>query len=335
MTPGDEPSITVFIPTWFGVDYLEPLLNSVLNQKIDKKFEILIYDTSSTDGTKEIIEQFAEKYDSIRWKTLTKEQYGHGRTRQQAAEDARGEFVVYLSQDAIPAHDRWLYEMVRPFEINKDIVAVMGKQDPRSNAFPLLKYEIQSVFSSFGPDNGVTLFYKDYFVVNQGQYDFISFYSDVNSAARRSILTGHIPYKDVNYAEDQLFGRDIIDAGLIKAFSPRGNVIHSNDMTLKQYAPRMFDETIGLRRSGIPVAVPSKKVVLKMTIKGIIRDTFKILRDSDYSWRRKLYWIVINPFFHIEKWKGVRRATLVSLDDTSANKYSLEHTKQSRFDSKS
>lgn len=323
---------TVFIPTWFGIDYIEALLKAVVRQKLDQPFEILIYDTSSTDGTQEVIKKFVDTHENIRWRVLTKAEYGHGRTRQRAAEDANGEIVVYLSQDAIPAHDKWLYEMIKPFEINDKIVAVMGKQQPRNNAFPLLKYEIQKVFSSFGPDLGTSIFYHDYFVENQGQYDFISFYSDVNSAARKSTLTGNIPYRDVDYAEDQLLGRDVIDKGLMKAFAPRGNVIHSNDMKLREYAARMFDEVMGLRRTGIAVEHPSLKVCAKLVVRGIAGDTVRIVSDHDYSWRRKLYWLVMNPFYHIEKWRGVRRASSAHIDDATNQAYSLEHRKQAKFD---
>lgn len=323
---------TVFIPTWFGINYIDDLLDAVVNQKLDQSFEILIYDTSSTDGTQEVIKKYVDAYKNIRWKVLTKEEYGHGRTRQRAAVDAKGEIVVYLSQDAIPTHDRWLYEMIKPFEISEQIVAVMGKQQPRNNAFPLLKYEIQRVFSSFGPDLGTSIFYNDYFVENQGQYDFISFYSDVNSAARKRTLMSGISYQDVDYAEDQLLGRDIINNGLIKAFAPRGSVIHSNDMQLREYALRMFDETTGLRRLGIIVEHPSLTVCTKLIARGIASDSIRIIYDQDYSWLRKLYWLVINPLYHFEKWRGVRRGTRAHLDDTTLRSYSLEHRKQVKFD---
>lgn len=317
---------TVFIPTWFGERYLEEVLDAVFKQKVPFKYEVLIYDTSSKDRTPEIIEKYAKKHKNLRHKTITKDEFGHGKTRNAAAHDAKGEIVVYISQDVTPAHNRWLYEMIKPFELSEEIVGVMGKQDPRPHCFPLLKSEIRSTFRNFGPDFGTTLFYKDDFVQDQSDYDAISFYSDVNSAARKSFLVGEIPYQDVPYAEDQLFGRDVIDAGYIKVYAPRGNVIHSNDMTLGEYKHRMFDETMGLRKIGIPVAVPGRKLILKMIIRGIIRDTLNISQDSQYSWKRKLYWLVMNPFFHVNKWRGIRLATLVSVDDRSAlNKYSLEH----------
>ena len=316
---------TIFLPTYYGEVYVDDVLRNIFRQKVDFEYEVLVYDTSSKDNTPEIIEKYAREHKNLRFKTITKDEYGHGKTRREAAFDAQGEIVVYLSQDAIPAHDRWLYEMVKPFSLNDKIAGVMGKQDPRPNCAPLLKNEIKSVFGNFGSDYGTTLFYKDDFVKDQSQYDFISFYSDVNSAARKSVITNDVPYKPVAYAEDQLLGRDLIDAGYIKAYAPRGNVIHSNDIRLRDYKARLYDETLGLRRSGIPVAKPSRKTIVKLTIKGVIKDSVKTIIDRDYSLKRKLYWLLMNPFYHIAKWRGVRLGASVSIDDEAPHtRYSLE-----------
>ncbi|OGL22498.1 rhamnosyl transferase [Candidatus Saccharibacteria bacterium RIFCSPHIGHO2_01_FULL_45_15] len=322
---------TIFIPTWFGEQYLDEVLTSIFRQKVPYNFEVLIYDTSSKDSTPAIIEKHAKKHKNLRHKTIAKSEFGHGKTRDAAAHDAKGEIVVYISQDVTPAHDRWLYEIVRPFEISDSIVGVTGKQDPRPHCIPLLKSEIRAVFRGFGPDFGTTVFYKDDFVKDQGTYDAISFYSDVNSAARRSFLTSTIPYQDVPYAEDQLMGRDIIDAGYKKVYAPRANVVHSNDMTLGEYKSRMFDETMGLRKIGIPVNIPSKKLITRMIIRGALKDCIHIIRDRDYSFKRKLYWLVMNPFFHVEKWRGVRLAAQVDMQDSARiNRYSLESIREQR-----
>jgi rhamnosyltransferase len=316
---------TVFIPTWFGEQHLDEVLEAIFKQKVDFDFEVLIYDTSSTDRTPEIIEKYAKLHTNLRHKTITKKEFGHGRTRNAAAHDAKGEIVVYISQDVTPAHNQWLYEMVKPFELNEKIVGVIGKQEPRPHSFPLLKSEIRSVFRGFGPDFGTTIFYKDKFVKDQGVYDAISFYSDVNSAARRSFIVNEVPYQDVQYAEDQLFGRDLIDAGYMKAYAPRGTVIHSNDMTVREYKHRMFDETMGLRKIGIPIATPSRKAVLKMIARGSARDTLHTIKDGQYSLKRKLYSLVVNPAYHVQKWRGIRLATKAELNDkASHDKYSLE-----------
>ena len=320
---------TVFIPTYNGEKYLADILDIVLVQEVDFDFEILVIDSGSTDDTLDIVRKYQAKHESIRFHQISNTEFGHGKTRNLAAQMANGEIVLYLTHDAVPSHNRWLHEMVRPFEINEKIVGVMGKQIPRPHCIPMLKSEINGVFAGLGPDFGTSIFYKDDFVRDQGVYDAISFYSDANSAARKDYLLEKFPYHDVGYAEDQLFGRDVINAGYYKAYAPRGSVLHSNDLKLSEYKRRMFDETMGLRKIGLPVPVPSKKTILKMTVRGVLRDTRNILRDSAYSLPRKAYWLVANPFFHIEKWKGVRLAARAELTDTQLiEKYSLEKSKK-------
>lgn len=317
---------TIFIPTYSGEKYIGQILEAIFKQDVPFLYEVLVIDSGSKDNTLDIVKKYEQKHKNLKLHIIPNSEFGHGKTRNYAAHMANGEIVVFITHDAIPAHDKWLYEMVRPFEINDKIVGVMGKQIPRPNCIPMLKSEIRGVFSGFGPDFGTTLFYYDYFVDSQGVYDAVSFYSDANSAARKDYLTGKFPYKDVRYAEDQLFGRDIIEAGYYKVYAPRASVVHSNDLTLKEYKYRMFDETLGLRKIGLPVAVPSRKVVFKLTVRGILRDFRNITFDKEYTAKQKLYWYVSNPLFHIEKWRGVRKGAMAELDDQSAiDKYSLEN----------
>ena len=93
----------------------------------------------------------------------------------------------------------------------------------------------------------------------------------------------------------------------------------------------MFDETIGLRKVGVPVATPGRKMIAKLIMRGIVRDWLNTIRDPHYSLARKMYWLAINPLFHIEKWRGVRRASLASLDDIELiEKYSLENIRDNQ-----
>jgi rhamnosyltransferase len=305
----DNLLATVVVLTYNGERYLRDLLGALSVQRLDGEFETLVIDSGSTDATLDIVADFP----AVRLVQIPNSEFGHGRTRNFAAHQARGRYVAYLTHDAVPAHDRWLYELLKPFELNDRVAAVMGSQIPRPSAFPLLKYEIRSVFDGFGPGFGTTLFYDDDFITSEGVRNAVTFYSDVNSAARRDILTGPVPYQDVSYAEDQLFGRDVIAAGLMKAYAPRASVIHSNDLTLAEYDERMTEETMGQREVGIDVAVPSVSVVGRMVTRGVALDTVKLMRDRDFSWRRKLYYLVIGPLYHLQKWRGVRRGARAEL----------------------
>jgi rhamnosyltransferase len=320
-----EPIVTVAILTYNGEEYLERILQQLRRQRLDGGFEVLVIDSGSTDATLDIVRRHPE----VRLHEIPNSEFGHGKTRNLAARLARGEFIAYLTHDAVPTNEDWLRELIAPFAMDERIVAVMGKQVPRPGCFPLLKYEIKGVFAGFGPDFGTSVFYKDESMSDEGTLGALGFYSDVNSAARRRFLLEQIPYRDVRYAEDQLFGRDVIEAGYRKAYAPRAAVEHSNDLTLAEYGRRIFDETVGLRQIGFPIPRMSRASQLRLTLRGIVGDSLRILRDRDYSWRRKLYWLVANPAFQVRKWRSYRASTLVDLADEGAIRAgSLEHSRK-------
>ncbi|WP_378147478.1 glycosyltransferase family 2 protein [Cnuibacter sp. UC19_7] len=326
--PSTTPDLdaTVVIPTYNGETYLDQILTALERQSFDGAFEVLVIDSGSTDATLDIVARHPE----VRLHTIPNEEFGHGRTRNLGASLARGRVVAYLSHDAIPAHDRWLHEMCAPLvDESLDVVAVMGKQIPRRSCFPLLKYEIQMVFAGFGPDFGTTLFRWDGVTTDQGTLDALSFYSDVNSATRRDFLLDVIPYRDVRYSEDMMFGRDVIDAGLTKAYAPRGAVIHSNDLTLAEYRKRIFDETVGLRQIGKDIPPLGRIAQARLTVRGILGDTARLLRDRDYGRAARLGWLLRNPAYHLAKWSSYRAATHVDLtDDEAIRRGSLEHSRK-------
>jgi rhamnosyltransferase len=316
---------TVFIPTYNGEKYLDDILKLIFKQKVDFKFDVMIIDSGSKDKTLSIIEKYQKRHNNLELIEIPNSEYGHGKTRNYAAQIAKGEFMVYLSHDAIPAHDRWLYEIVKPFELNDKIVGVVGKQVPRPKCVPLLKYEIRSVFRNLGPDSATPLFYKDTFMKDPVFKDSVTFYSDVNSAARREFLVNVIPYRDVPYSEDQLFGRDIIEAGYVKAYAPRATVVHSNDIALREYKHRTFDEIVGLRRIETELVMPSLKWTIKSIVLGSMKDAYRTIRDDQYSLKRKIFWLIVNPLYHIEKWRGFRTGLKHDLDDDLIfSKHSLE-----------
>lgn len=330
MTSADNEILaTVAVLTFNGELYLEQILSAVEGQRLDGQVEILVIDSGSRDSTLHIV----AAHPNVRLVEIPNEEFGHGKTRNLAAQLANGEFIAFLTHDAIPAHDRWLHELLAPMrDLDASVQAVMGKQIPRAGCFPLLKYEIRSVFSGFGPDFGTSLFYRfvdEDEVISQELLDSLSFYSDVNSATRTKFLTGVIAYRDVRYSEDMMFGQDIIEAGLVKAYAPRGAVIHSNDLTLAEYGRRMFDETVALRQIGKPIPRMRRRAQLRMTVRGIIADTLRIVRDSDFSTGERLRWLLVNPRYHAAKWRSYRSATRIDLlDDAAISAGSLEHSRK-------
>ncbi|HYH95513.1 glycosyltransferase [Hyalangium sp.] len=237
MSP-DSPLVTVIIPVKNGSPLLRDCLAAVFQQKTDFPFEVLCVDSGSQDDSLEIIRSFPARLMEIDPAT-----FGHGRTRNLAIEHSPTPFVALLTQDAVPADRAWLRELIAPMRDNERVAGVFGRHVPHPGCIPAEAYMLERHFAHFGADT--TLFRIQPGPEGWADYDanrpFYRFFSDNNAALRRSVWT-RIPYRDVEFMEDQLWASDILEAGYIKAYAPRSVVRHSHNYSPWVQARRTFDE---------------------------------------------------------------------------------------------
>jgi len=127
-----EPSFTtsIILPTFNEVNYLESTLNSLQQQNIllayPDKFEFIIVDSQSTDGTFELIQQYTSNILQAHGPP------GKLTARHIGIEAAKGEIIVAVDADThYPPN--WLNLMLRHFK-NPSVVAVAS---PRLHMYPL------------------------------------------------------------------------------------------------------------------------------------------------------------------------------------------------------
>src|SRR4051795_164517 len=105
--------VTVAVPVLNGARYLEEVLSAVQAQEglDNRELEILVIDSGSTDGSLSIAERYGARLHQI-----PKSEFSHGGTRNLAMRLARGDHVPFVTQDATPAHGRWLASLLAGFE---------------------------------------------------------------------------------------------------------------------------------------------------------------------------------------------------------------------------
>lgn len=321
--PDNHKYITVFIPTYNGEKYLRECIEAILSQDMPRNYalELLVIDSGSRDGSLEILRSFGDK---IRLLEIPNSEFSHGGTRDKAARLAKGEYVLYLSQDATPKHNRWLINMLEPFFLSRRVGCVFGRQVPRPDAAATIKREVSSVFGSLGAPDSIVIHRSESLVDDTKTNPINTFFSDVNSAVRRDLLTREVPFRHVDYAEDQALAEDMQNKGYLKAYSPQGAVWHSNEYTARQYFHRKFDEFLGLSKSTDYKLVASKRSLLLGWIRPTLQDWKFIRLDQEYSFLSKLLWTVESPLYNVAGKAGQYMAAKHSHEGSRNMDFSLE-----------
>ena len=226
--------VSVIIPTLNAEIYIDDLLSSLKGQSV--KCEIIIVDSSSLDKTASIAASGNAKIVKVR-----KEEFNHGKARNIGVQEATGDIVFFLTQDALPFDKHCLENLLKPLE-SSEIVASYGRQMPRSDASP-----IESFARLFNYDDKPMI---------KGREDLSSlgiktfFFSNVCSAIKTKEFKelGGFPENIIMF-EDLIFAAKAILNGYKIAYVPESKVWHSHNFSLIQQFRRYQDAGISLRNN--------------------------------------------------------------------------------------
>jgi hypothetical protein len=93
------PLVSVVLRTYAHAPFVAQAIESVLIQRTDFPFELVIGEDCSTDGTREIVEAYGRRYPEIVKPVLPERNVGHGEMLRQALAATRGELIAYLDGD--------------------------------------------------------------------------------------------------------------------------------------------------------------------------------------------------------------------------------------------
>jgi glycosyltransferase involved in cell wall biosynthesis len=98
-SPGFATLISICIPVYNRARYLPEAIESLAPQ-LNKDVELLVYDTGSTDGTRELMEAFERRFSEIRFFSLETKR-GFDETALLLLEQCRGEYVWFFGSDDV------------------------------------------------------------------------------------------------------------------------------------------------------------------------------------------------------------------------------------------
>ena len=118
------PLVTVLVTTYNQEKYIAQALDSVLAQKTDFPFEIYVSEDCGTDGTRDILKEYARRYPQIIRLNLREKNVGISRNWYEGLCAARGDYVCTLEGDDWWLDDHKLQKQVDFLRSHPDYAAV-------------------------------------------------------------------------------------------------------------------------------------------------------------------------------------------------------------------
>ena len=211
--------VSVVIPTRNAERWIRDQLDRLLAQTV--RPEILVMDSGSTDTTARIAAEFGRQ---VRLLRIPPESFDHGATRDAGLRQSSGDYVLFLSQDALPANETYVETLLLPFSEER-VAAVCGRQVARPDA-----PEYEKLTRRFNyPEAGRV--WQEADISRYGIKAY--FFSDACSAFRRSAYESVGGFdRPILTNEDMMMAAKLLHAGWSLAYQPGAVVRHSHADTL-------------------------------------------------------------------------------------------------------
>jgi hypothetical protein len=142
VTETHAPVVSVAMRTYEHAPYVAQAIESVLLQEAPFEFELVIGEDHSADGTREIVERYAERHPERVRAVLPTENVGHGEILRRVIDATRGRFIAYLDGDDYWTSGAKLRRQVEHLEAHEE----------RASCF----HDASLVYDAAGTPSGVT-----------------------------------------------------------------------------------------------------------------------------------------------------------------------------------
>lgn len=258
----NKPLVSVAMIAYNQEEYIAQAIESVLMQKVNFSYEILIGDDASSDGTAQILDKYQNRYPNLIKVYHRKHNMGMCKNSYDIFYRCRGKYIAKLEGD-----DYWIYEsklqrQVEFLEAHPKAVAVAhnvqcvderGKQLPEELIdFPMLKRHVYGKKNAleceaFGHMSSI-MFRNLRDIMTPKQWKFYSNSTVKNDDILTGITLGMLGY--IYYSEEVWSCRRKIFEGISwSAITYNKNLTKhacSNFFKLQQYLKAAFDETIDI-----------------------------------------------------------------------------------------
>jgi glycosyltransferase involved in cell wall biosynthesis len=179
------PKVSVCVVTYNQEKYIRQCLQSVVDQETNFDFEVIVGEDCSTDGTRVIVQEFAEKYPSVMKPIFHEVNVGGMQNYYDVHKAARGEYIAHIDGDdyALPGK---LQVQADTLDKNQHLSIIwhrmelinekgIRKPHPCASA-PFINKNISRedlfLYGPFGPHSS-TMYRRDNLVVQENDADII------------------------------------------------------------------------------------------------------------------------------------------------------------------
>jgi rhamnosyltransferase len=213
---GSGASVSIVIPTRDAGRAFGTVLHRLMGQGLEP-LEILVVDAGSQDGTRHIVSQFPDAH-------FVESPVPPGpATWNFACQEARGELVAFLSQDAVPADGDWLKHLAAALE-EPSVGAAYGRQEAAPGSDPIIAHRLSRRFPK-EPASRRARF------GDPVTYASLAFSID-NAAIRRTAFRGIHFNEHLHIGADRAWTRQILLASYTVAYVPEAGVERTLHHTL-------------------------------------------------------------------------------------------------------
>ena len=252
-----NPSIDILIPTCKPASGFEVLIKRLEEQTI-KPANIRIINTRKEWWEQRIdTDSFLTAHPTVKLEHIEPAEFDHGATRNRGMEESQAEYVVCMTQDAMPLDAHLLEELIKPFSDSRVAVSY-ARQLPAADASPIevftrsFNYPAQDRVK--GKEDIPELGIKTYMCSNVCAMYRKDIYESQGGFIRHTIFN-----------EDMIYAAGVIQAGYRIAYVAGAGLIHSHNYSGIQQFHRNFD--LGVSQADHPEifeAVPSESEGIKM-----------------------------------------------------------------------
>ena len=228
-------SVSVIIPTLNAEENIANLIQSIRQQTVSP-IELIIADSSSDDNTCEICSQF----DDVSVFKISRGDFNHGTTRDYYLRQSKGEYILFMTQDALPVDNKLIERLLSCFD-NEQVAAAFARQLPNHDAT-----QAERIVRGFNyPGNSYTRSLCDLQKYGIKTY----FLSDVCAMYNREIYLSVGGFEHgVKTNEDMFFSAAALKKGYLTAYCAEAAVYHSHNLSLKEQFDRNYIQGFEIER---------------------------------------------------------------------------------------